>query len=459
MPSSTPSKEKCSACLASPAMSPPPPKDGISGASSPTGFFSLRRMKMRSGISSQCFRRFKTPNPGEQIILQTLGLARARQVVGRWGFRGKSLVTDLRFVAPEPWQGVVRPVRPAWFSSRRTCRRFPRGYGAFAIGSFRSGDVNQAFAPILRGVGRPSLKQFSMRPRRRLTTQPLSSSARDASPPWTNGACTQHLAGTMAPGGGRADFLDRGRQLQRVRKGARNAGVSGQRLLPQPIGRGAGPIHEGETAGHGLRTALFARARLSAYFTRRRCPLVGCGSSADRDAGEVVHCSRRHTRTGTCRHCRGGETTRNAGPDGELLRSLECLPPRLSFLNVGTIRDSCWPGAIASYPETAEPFVRQFCGLDVLDAQDAAPSPDLFSLLGIPKRGGSALRTPRANVPKANEIEALLFPSVLAATVDERSFRFLSSRAPFTCVWLEAKYEPPGFGQKMTIEFKFGSGK
>ena len=147
-------------------------------------------------------------------------------------------------------------------------------------------------------------------------------------------------------------------------------------------------------------------------------------------------------------------------PDGELLRSLECLPPRLSFLNVGTIRDSCWPGAIASYPETAEPFVCQFCGLDVRDAQDAAPSPDLFSLLGIPKRGGSALRTPRANVPKANEIEALLFPSVLAATVDERSFRFLSLEAlPFTCVWLEAKYEPPGFGQKMTIEFKFGSGK
>jgi hypothetical protein len=135
------------------------------------------------------------------------------------------------------------------------------------------------------------------------------------------------------------------------------------------------------------------------------------------------------------------------------------LPERLSFLSVGNTRDSFWPKAIASLPDTAEPFLCQFVGLPLPDAQEEA-APDLLALLGVPKRSRSGIRIDRAKTPTADELGAHLFPSIVAATVDERSFRFLSVEAfPFACVGLEARYGNGGLAPNLTIDVKFRSGK
>ena len=165
----------------------------------PNGLFFVEANENASGILESVLSPIQNAQSGEQIILQTLGLARARQVVGRWGFRGKSLVTDLRFVAPEPWKGVVGLFDPRGFL-KENVPPIPRGYGAFAIGSFRSGDVNQAFAPIL-GVLEPE-PQAILDAAEKAVDDATTEQFRERcfATLDRNGACTQHLAGTMAPG-------------------------------------------------------------------------------------------------------------------------------------------------------------------------------------------------------------------------------------------------------------------
>ncbi len=143
-------------------------------------------------------------------------------------------------------------------------------------------------------------------------------------------------------------------------------------------------------------------------------------------------------------------------PEGEVIRSLEGLPERLSYLNVGNPRDSFWPEVIASFPDKAEPALQRFSGLNVPSTDEVEP-PDLLTILGVPKRARSGVRNTGAKAPRADVVRAYLYPSVVAATIDNHSFRFLSLEAlPLACVGLEAKYDARG---SLSIELKFGCGK
>ena len=86
----------------------------------------------------------------EGLLLYTFGLHRAQRVVGRWGFRGKSLLTDIRFEASEPWNRVGAMLNPASLGRDRL-PPIP-GAGACAIGSFRATDLREALAPLGKGV-------------------------------------------------------------------------------------------------------------------------------------------------------------------------------------------------------------------------------------------------------------------------------------------------------------------
>jgi hypothetical protein len=147
-------------------------------------------------------------------------------------------------------------------------------------------------------------------------------------------------------------------------------------------------------------------------------------------------------------------------PDGELLKSFEGLPKRLSFLHVGNTRDSRWPEGIANFPETAEPFLLSFMGLSPLVAEEAADTPDLLAILGVPLLARSTAQAERTKLPRADDIRAHLFPSVIAATVDERNFRVLALEAvPFACVGIEAKFEREGRGTTLNFGFNFAAGR
>jgi hypothetical protein len=89
----------------------------------PTGLSFAEAAQPRNGIIELMLPSTSVALHGslEQMMLETTGLDRARQVIARWGFRGKSLVTDVRFVASEPWRGMAGLLDPSWPSNAYPC--------------------------------------------------------------------------------------------------------------------------------------------------------------------------------------------------------------------------------------------------------------------------------------------------------------------------------------------------
>ena len=62
------------------------------------------------------------------------------------GFRGKALVTDIRFAATGPWKGFIGTLRPSRLP-RGELPPIPRGMGALAVGSFGGGKIDEMNPP------------------------------------------------------------------------------------------------------------------------------------------------------------------------------------------------------------------------------------------------------------------------------------------------------------------------
>ena len=67
--------------------------------------------------------------------------------MGRWGFRGKAVLTDIKFEAAKPWNRLGSMLDPSNLSKDRL-PPLPAGAGGFAMGSFRQGDFSEAIAPL-----------------------------------------------------------------------------------------------------------------------------------------------------------------------------------------------------------------------------------------------------------------------------------------------------------------------
>jgi hypothetical protein len=132
-------------------------------------------------------------------------------------------------------------------------------------------------------------------------------------------------------------------------------------------------------------------------------------------------------------------------PAGELARSFDGLPAKLVFLCVGNPRDSFWPEALATFRKSAPEFLGKFLRFDQPGGQ-----PDLLEVLGVP---GSA----RAGLTRAEDLRALIHRSVLAASVEDRTFRVILLEAlPLGCFGLETQWSPQG---AMNINVKFAPGR
>ena len=118
--------------------------DGLFFAASRKGGGVIGELRDRVGFASQ-----RGGAQGDEFtVAESLGLDRATQIVGRWGFRGKALLTDVRFLNPGPMTGMAGLFDRAGFPKDRM-PPIPRTMGTFAVGSFRRGDVRRVIEPLL----------------------------------------------------------------------------------------------------------------------------------------------------------------------------------------------------------------------------------------------------------------------------------------------------------------------
>ena len=411
----------------------------------PNGLFLVESKKESSGILSVLFSPadLASDQPSERNVLETFGLDRARRVVGRWGFRGKSLLTDIRFEAEEPWNRVGGMLNPPRIH-RDGLPPIPDGAGAFAVGSFRQVDLRKSFAPLwpmVRADVRPILEAAEKTIVGMTTSAFRDEVFRHLGPTW----CVYAAAGARPDANGSADpaFLVEVDDSEAAAK-----------LLDELVSRANAYFRE-QRPGDGPAAMSFERlpspergyrltspARAVPWLSDRLQPTVLLGKSFIAMAANPA----------LARAAIAGETLAASRftPAGELARSLNCLPEKLSLLIVGNPRDSFWSEAIADFPSKAGPFLSMFLGLPAGALTAEPQATDLLGLLGVK----------RAKAPTAGEILDQLYPSVIAAIVDDRSFRFIAIEAlPFAFLGPELKYDEKGPSKEIDIDFKFRPGK
>ncbi len=370
----------------------------------------------------------------EAFILKVTGLERAGRVVGRWGFRGKSLLTDVRFESKLPWPGFLGQLDRRGFSRDRL-PPIPRGSGAFVVGAIDRAGTFDEFETV-RDALKPeaaAVVDAAGRTIDEATTRPLRDALmRHLGPTWTVYA---------APGrGGEAvpAFL---------------IGIDDPEAVNKALGELASALndHFRKQKGEALAVErlpapergyrLVSPAGVVLWLTDALRPTILVGKSS-----LVVAANPALARAAIAAESRPEARWE---PTGELARSLGGLPANVSFLCVGNPRDSAWPEAVARLPGTAGPFLGKFFHVDLGEQAPADRPPGLLDVLGVPKAGVGKGPAP----PRADELRRLIDPGVLAATVEERSFRVIGLESlPLSCVGLGVHFEPSGAG-KVDIKF------
>lgn len=362
-----------------------------------------------------------------------LDLNRATRIVGRWGFRGKSLVTDVRFECPDAWRG---PLRRGGLRKDRL-PPIPRGMGAFAVGSLDWGRIVERSGP-LRAAAIPEalavVTALDQVLRDGTTAGQRADVFRRLGPAWciyaSPGGKDVPTVPTLLVEVRDADGLDRA-------LGAMAAGLNDR--LRVEAGDAKPPSLERLPAPErGYRLA--APAGLVPWLSGDIQPTILLGTSS-----LVVAASPALAREAIAAESDRG---RRRGPDGELATSFEALPDDLALLVVGNPGDSDWPEGLAGLPRSVGPFLGAFLGVDLAD--DRAPG--LLGALGV--------RRNEVRPARADELRSLIHPSVFAVTVDGRGVRAISLEAlPLACLGIVYETRPGAGVRPMTIGVKFGPGR
>jgi hypothetical protein len=112
-------------------------------------------------------------------------------------------------------------------------------------------------------------------------------------------------------------------------------------------------------------------------------------------------------------------------PTGKLEHAFEGLPGDLTFLAVADHRGSHVPGWIAGLPALTQLLVNMS---EEEDLDNASPW-SLLDMFCLPSPGRFQVKIARTRIPEADDLRPFQFPSVLAATVDERGYRLISRSA------------------------------
>ena len=409
----------------------------------PTGLFFAER-KDGHGVLEREGERLRFGRAGrgadEFTFFEVMDVNRATRIVGRWGFRGRSLATDVRFEAPDAWKG---PFRRGGFSRDRL-PPIPKGMGTFAIGSLDRGRTVERLAPLGAAVIPEVLAVITaldQTVREATTARQREELVRHLGPTWCVYASPGRNGSTLPTFLVEFDDVEgTDKALGAIVSGI-NAGLRARLGGPADAKPPAIAIERLPAPERGYR--LVSSAGLLPWMTDGLQPTALLGKSYLAVAASPA----------LARAAVAAESNREGRwePTGELVKTFESLPANLSFLSVGNPRDSTWPEAIANFPGTAGSFLTKFVGLDLGGDSPANRPPDPLDVLGVPRNA--------AGSPRADELRALIHPSVLAATVDDRNFRIIGLEAlPLACLWVEASSRPGRGIQPMQIQVKFGPG-
>lgn len=381
----------------------------------------------------------KSGRPPRDDPLNALGLDGIKRIVGRWGFHGKALLTDVRVEMPTPRKGLAGWIDQPGFDRDR---RLPVSDRArfFIVDSMdpallyaRLADLVKAIDPnstlVLAEAERMIKSATGLRLREDLLVQigpswsvfPASSAERNSKDdldPYDYvlvadlkdaGAFTRTLDTLAARA---SDYL---REREKP-KGA--APAVGQADLPAlAIERLPAP-HRGYrlTSPSDVVFWLTNEVQLSIVVGRSH---VAFASKPERAVEALAF--------------EQGEE-RRWKPTGEVKQALACLPRKLTLLSVGDPEESNVPGLIEHLPRLVQ-VLGTSLELETLKEEDGEESGDLLTWLGVPGRGSFRVRIDPARLPTLKALEAQLFPSVLAAAMDDRGLRFIAREAfPLGCV-------------------------
>jgi hypothetical protein len=396
----------------------------------------------------------------ELVVSEALGVTHARRVVARWGFRGKALVTDVRFEALE--DKVARGGLLATAGVRKD--RLPpivRGAGAFVVVAPRRRPDPEVLAVVARSVAvREEYQRYLEATRLVLADEgnrrALGSLVERLGPAWclyaspagaSAGEAVPALVADVEDAGAVEQALDatasRLNAFFREREFGGSDPAGPQTRLPALV------LEKLPGPERGYR--LIAPGGRVPWLTDDVQPTVALGDSfavfaADPESARAALAAGRRD---------GGRWE----PSGETAGLFACLPTNLSLLAVGNPRDSSWPEVIMDLPATAGPALERFMGIDPADAPSRPQPPGLLSLLGIGP-AASSVAGKGGKTLKAEDLRALIFPSVLAVGSDPRGLRILAFEAlPLGCVGVKVIDKREGLSRTISIEPRFLPGR
>ena len=329
--------------------------------------------------------RLAGPEQAQLDELKRLGLDGITRVVGRWGFHGKALLTDIRVEAPAPRKGLASLLDGTSFRKDRL-PPIPKGAGSIVVGALDpvaklDAMVNLvgAFQPdgrkeidALMAEGEKAVRGATgVRLREDLLGRLRPSWCVYAAPGGVSGTAPEKAAPVLVLGVDDADAFSKSldtlaargnayfRAMEGLAEGAADAPSIALEKLPAPE-RGYRL-----TSPSGL-----------AYWLRLCEPTVALGKSS---AAFAIN----PTQARAAIAAESGTGPRWK-PDGEVAQALACLPTDLAFLWIGNPHDSSWPDVLSDMPAMV-----QFLG-NFLDSGEAAADPSQIArlMLGVPRPGG-----------------------------------------------------------------------
>ncbi len=399
----------------------------------------------------------------ELALLRLMGLAPAGRLVGRWGFRGKALLTDLRLESPEPRKGMVGMVDPAGFDKNRL-PPIPAGAGAFAVASLHKG-LDLETRATLRSVIAAEYRPFVEAAARALENARNRQAVEGVYGRLGSTYCLYYSAWE---GDG---FRKRDEAVSTLLIGSRDIEALAKSLDAAAVRLNA-YFHEQETGKvdapkPGDRPPALVLERLLApdhgyrlISPEGRAPWLGEGVEPTLLLGKsylVVALNPTLARRAVAAEGSGGKPWRRTG---ETDKQFACLPEKLAFLAVGNPRDSSWPEVISALHKSPVSTLGAVLGFDLGNAPADAPGSDFLGLLGVRKPTNSSPETRRPQGVKAKHLSSLIFPSILAATVDDRGVRVISLEAiPLACIGIGFEKTFSGLTRTINMSVKFTPGE